>query len=618
NLLCLLAKVDRNELFMPGSILANLVKRARQVLLRLRERPSVAADECLLEHMLLYHGLIGSSPENQREFRDVRADILAAVEHKSVSTLAIALKLPPLWWEDKLNSVFSELPREKQALAGELLMGDSEELPENRPVSHSDWRVRSNAAILLGFLGFERANRVLPGLLNDTSNSGRMSFCYVARSLGKLQTEEGKQALAEQINHPEPWFRVDVIAALSLYPLAKVIEPIVKALQAERELKDYMAVAVAKNHLPMEFISSGNEQLLNGGCELVIGILQAASNTFSEEVVFDTRCPDCLEPLFDVALATSEPLPVAATLTLLDWLLLKAQAGAKVAPARLRPESGPSAATLASQIAQVSKSYMNTDVGEGLRRLLNRANFQTPEQLSSLRCTLQLAGRLRLSNLEPLLRKALQPDFPLLPELIEALGAIGETSTVNPLLALAESIVDLNERTQLPKSKQPVAEDHIREAKVYWTILGALRKFDSEEVVKFLLKATGDFAPDKRAQALTSLASVLANNEPLKARFALTNVIAEGLRDPSPLVQLAALKGAAASRCGTTVSDIVRLIDAQENTVSKEAFNALSELSKQGYSKEISELVRPKLKVQRQKHKKRQMEDLLAATSRAT
>jgi HEAT repeat protein len=611
----LLAEVDRNELFMSGSMLHNLVKRARQALLSLRERPSVAADEVVLEHMLLYHGLIGSSPENQREFRDVRSDTLAAIEHKSVSTLAIALKLAPLWWEDKLKSVFAELSEAKKALASELLIGYSEEVPENRPISHSDWRVRSNAAILLGFLGIETASKPLADLLSDTSDSGRMSFCYVSRSLGKLQTEEGKLALAQHVHNPEPWFRVDVAAALSCYPLAPVRAPVVNALKGERELKDYMAVAVARNHLPLEFISSGDEQLREGGCELVIGILQAASNTFSEDIVFETHLTECLMPLLDLALSKPDPLPVTATLNLLDWLLLKAQPGTK---ASFSTSNLTAPATLASQIAQVSKSYLNTDVMETLKALLNKANFQRPEQLSSLRCALQLAGRLQLRNTEPLLKKALKSNFPLLPELIETLGAIGEPTTIQPLLELAGSIVDLDERIQLPKSKQPVTEQSIRDAKIYWTILGALKKFESEEVVKFLLKATDDYAPDKRAQALSSLTAVLMKNEQLKARFDLTKVIGEGLRDPSPLVQLAALRGAALSGSASNISDIVRLIDAQENTVSKESFQALSELSRQGYAQEVSELVRPKLKQQRQEHKRRQIEELLSVTSRVT
>jgi hypothetical protein len=62
------------------------------------EKPDSLVEDYVLEHFLLYHGLVGSMPENQRQFDDIRADIRKALSERSSVQLCIALKLPPLWW----------------------------------------------------------------------------------------------------------------------------------------------------------------------------------------------------------------------------------------------------------------------------------------------------------------------------------------------------------------------------------------------------------------------------------------------------------------------------------------------------------------------------------------
>ena len=92
-----------------AGLLDTIAKRLRRVAFSFREKPQAKVDDYVLEHFLLYHGLVGSSPENQRAFRDVRQDIFLAIENKSSLQLGIALKVQPLWWEDKLQRIFKEL-----------------------------------------------------------------------------------------------------------------------------------------------------------------------------------------------------------------------------------------------------------------------------------------------------------------------------------------------------------------------------------------------------------------------------------------------------------------------------------------------------------------------------
>src|ERR1700733_9490666 len=128
-----------------ANLFAALVNRVRKVLFT--EKSTVQVEDLELEHLLLYHGLVGSSPENQRAYKDVRADILAALRNQSALQLGMALKLPPLYWEDKLKRIFSEVPaNERDAAVATLLPQTSESDWPNiaDPLGHTDWRTRAN------------------------------------------------------------------------------------------------------------------------------------------------------------------------------------------------------------------------------------------------------------------------------------------------------------------------------------------------------------------------------------------------------------------------------------------------------------------------------------------
>jgi hypothetical protein len=81
-----------------------MVRNLRKLAFGMKEQPTAAVEDFALEHFMLYHGLVGSSPENSRSFKDLRADLRDAVKHQSAVEMSIALKVPPLWWDDKLAS----------------------------------------------------------------------------------------------------------------------------------------------------------------------------------------------------------------------------------------------------------------------------------------------------------------------------------------------------------------------------------------------------------------------------------------------------------------------------------------------------------------------------------
>ena len=148
-----------------------------------RAEPDTKIDEFSLEHLMFYHGLVGSSAENQRKYRDIRADIREAVTRKSSRDLAIALKVPPLFWEDKLKKIFSELNASDLSESKALLFpsDENDSLPASAvPLRNEDWRVRANAAMLLAHFQIKEADTKLGKVLDDAASSESPAFGYVA------------------------------------------------------------------------------------------------------------------------------------------------------------------------------------------------------------------------------------------------------------------------------------------------------------------------------------------------------------------------------------------------------------------------------------------------------
>lgn len=628
----------------------------------LREKPAVKVDEYALEHLLLYHGLIGSSPDNQREWKDVKADILQAIQTKSAQALAITLKLPPLWWQDKLVKIFDQFTEGQCSDAVALLLTDSEDIDQNNrtpnPLTHEDWRVRANAAHILGFLKIDKAAAKLGALLDDTTDSGKLAFCHVAYALGKLRSEKGIAFLSKHITNEDGWCRVDAVGALAHYPYHSVASILAEALLREHELKDYMAVAVAKHHQPRLFFTVkvalptaaakgkatantslkawvaehpnyselSDERIKDAGSALILGLIDAAEHTFSHEVIVETQVPECLEALIELATTKQKPIAIAAAVSLINWL----SNNREVSPVGSAPSLGrgtpceavalstPSA-SLIEQLQVKKEKLTSQAIQDSILAYLeqNLPNEKTlpPESLLQLRQSIYLAGLLQIEAAEPLLAALLLPESNLLDEIIAALGAIAKKSSLSALINLADQIINRDERNSRTKSKQPVVEDDAKKATTYWDILKALANFPDKQAALFLLQATQDFAPDKRAQAVTSLSEVLAKMGTSLPVTDLDKVIGDALSDQSSLVQLAALSAAVMLHKGALIAKISRLLDAQENAVSKHALTALFELSNNGYKNEVSQLLQQRSKKERQEHKKKQIDDFLAQQS---
>ncbi len=580
-----------------ANLIAALVNRMRKVLFS--EKTKVQAEDLELEHLTLYHNLAGSSPDNQRHFKDVRADVLAAVRSRSALQLGIALKLSPLFWEDKLKQIFLEVNDLDRAgaLVALLPAGDGTPWPNlNDPLGHSDWRVRANAAMALAVLQAHEGLERMILSLNDTASSASSAFPHLANALTKLGGEEAKQALLPHLHSTEDWFVVDAVAALINWPLIEVGKALTETVLSMHPLTDYMCVSIARKIEPLTFLTSDNGLEQEGGCQIVAGLLEASKQTFTSDLLHETKVASCYPQIFKLVREKPTPLSMYALLkcaqTLNDESLYSPQ-----------PE-------FPSEVAALQTLAEEKNIAV-LRNCISAAITELPSsliELNRLRCAVRLLGALGLDETESLLR-FLPLDIGFKEDVIESLGSIGNNAAAPPLVKLANTIISLKERTELPKSQQPIAEDNPKQAKLYWRILQALGYLNTEMSIDFLLTACQDYAPDKRQQAMESLNLLHKSLSPAQKSNYLTTV-AQALDDSSAPVRVAALAAVAALHDQSHLDQILRLAGSQEVSISRQSFRTLKQLHQQG-DKTVAPAIQAKISSESDQFRRKRLTDLL-------
>lgn len=618
-------------------VLGKLVRTFRQLASGLNEKPRVEVDDYILEHFLLYHGLVGSSPENQRDYKDVRADILSAIKKRSSFDLAVALKIQPLFWEDKLKKILSEVKVDDREGAIATLMPPNDDgllPPSSDPLRHEDWRVRANAANILAFLEAREAVDRMVAALGDTVDNGKAAFCHVAYAVGRMGSERSRELLSKFTGVEEPWFRVDVAGALAQLQIGYAAETLAEAILIPNPLSDYVAVAVARKHNPHALLSHHKEIVQDAGCAIVTGLIQAASQTFSREVVEEARLHECYAGLVELAKSKKTPLRLKAVLTLIDWMQKNP----------CHEKDSPMAADL-----DEAKRLFVSESPEALRVFLkerdNRKEASGHQRLELQHCV-RLIGELGATGAEGGTERRAEEgpaketasggnlseelsgqllslldtctDSEILCAVVDSLAALKEQSAAPKLAKMVSTTISIEDRTGKNPSKQPLIEDADEAIRLYWHILKAFSRITSPQSVKLLLQATSDYAPDKREQALASL--IALHSEKLldaAAEKALLSRISEGLKDSSPPVRVAALAGA--DRCidaDHLIPEIVRLTDAKEISVARASADCLARLSARGRKAKVQEELQNKLRFESNQYKKDKLSELIARISK--
>ncbi len=568
-------------------MLAKWMKRASSLF---TEKPSVKVDDSGMEHFLVYHGLVGSSPENQREFKDVRADITSAVNRNNSHNLCINLKLAPLWWEEKLHRIFTELvenPSSADSALRTLLPAKSDdyEAQDYDPLRHQDWRVRANAALILANLKVDKAQDNIISALNATADNTTPAFCHISRALSAFRTDEAKAALAAFLDDNEPWIKVDVVSALSRWPLSSVSDLLKKAFSRHHDFIDYSAVALAKNHKPLEFLS-GDSDMANLGAALIVGLLDASQQTFSgnQEILTDAQIYQCLEPLTESLKSEPSALKLRAQVGLSRWL--ENNYGPLKADISDYPDRDAIAQAIALSDDQELRQKVVAEIEKSLLTLKSDDQFIS----SPLRHGLKLIGEIQLCETMNVLQSILGTPqaLPYRNEMVEALGLLKDPVAAPQLVKIARDLVNVNDRKLPPLSATSVLEPDIENSKTYWYILKALAYLASPESLELIIEATYDHAADKREEALASAVKIRAlGGAELDSKKEVDEAVARSLNDPSSQVRSQALKGVSQLDLSQNIDAVVKMINSQEVSVSRASFETLEALVAAGHKSAV-------------------------------
>ncbi|MFA7338844.1 MAG: HEAT repeat domain-containing protein [Candidatus Obscuribacterales bacterium] len=569
------------------TLLAKWLKRASTIF---SEKPDVKVDDFGLEHFLVYHGLVGTSPDNHREFKDVRADITSAVNRSNSHNLCINLKLAPLWWEDKLVRIFTEL---KEANSERMLAAllppksDDYEVHDYDPLRHQDWRVRANAALILADLQIAQAQEGVIRALAATADNTTPAFCHISRALAAFRTEEAKQALVQYLSNDEPWIKVDAVSALARWPIAEVGNEISSAFSQYHPFTDYAAVGVARQHKPLELLALDDEKLVDLGAALIVGLIEASKQTFSgaPEVLTEAGVHQCLPLLVNSLKAKPNALRLRALHQLTDWLddnypdQSTTEAQALIENKELREK-------VVAEIESLILALGTASANSATDTAIDNAKITS----SALRHGLKLTGEINLQENAQLLSSMVenQQALPYRNEMIEALGRLGNGQAAPQLVKLAKQLVNVESRTHMPLSASPILEADLEAANSYWYILKALAHLPHSESLEFLLLATGDYASDKREEALASAVKLCAASGFSGDKTAIKAAVSKALNDPSTQVRLQALEGVAKLNLEEQISAVTRMINAQEISVSKASFDTLASLVNSGHKSAVA------------------------------
>ncbi len=608
-------------------MLSRVLRVLRSISLAFKEsKVSAQTEEYVLEHFLLYHGLAGSRPDDERQLEDVRADIRQALQAGDSAQLEIAFKLAPLSWSERLETICLDLAVDYSAaglrrlISGISEPGQAQSAAGQRLLASSDWRVRANAALVLACLPGGGCGEALARSLDECrSDPLKPAFCHVIYALGREGSRFALETVAEHLNSDEPWFRVDAARALALWPLDKVEAALVGAILSCHQLSDYTAVAAARLKPAVQLLNANDQRTRQAGLELIAGVLEAASQTFRADIVLETGIYKTWPLLKKHVQGSNSPRLLRASLLMAGWLVENADMLPDSGSAGMHIDETGSPAELKAQAKDFLAAQPSVSTIEAVVAVLERFSQPTsmPGEIDTgeLRHALRLCVQLSIEKATASLEKLLHLESPLLEEVIHAVGQTARPLPEARLIELAKRLVDGMTPPAWQADEQTGRQEEA--ARSYLAILKALKRAASSEALAFLIEASADLAPERGQQALESMIDVAVgrrqqslSTEPDRAEIERT--LARALRDSSVEACLQAVAGAAALDFPGLLPEVARHLDSQAASLRQAASSALAQAATLGHKDEVRGLIKGKIAWQFNRFRRKHLRDLLS------
>ena len=404
---------------------------------------------------------------------------------------------------------------------------------------------------------------------------------YATQSLAKQNTTPSIQALVTALKDAEGWAKVDVVEAILALKQTQFHEIVLaSSLDHVPGLESYVAVPIYRAIPLASYLRNDNDVVprLSQQAALVIGQVLQDSMTLPRQgelpLILENDLPPIANALFEGA-RRSPTWQSALALHRLGLFLGRywgeASRGAIQDARILDPVYA-----IAPMMNEVER-WMN---GPG-RDVLLSSLADTHEDAFPL--VVKTLGELRdpratsvlLARLDDTRELVSREQALALATACETLARLGDRRSIAFMFQLLNRVVDINRRSQLSKQRDnlPSGDKEIPGSILYAAVLRASGQFGEREALESTLRATQDFDPYVRTQAIETLRRIDPRGEDMRSRLAAR----EALTDSRGTVVRAACQLVVQYRDGDAVPVLRNLID-MRNDLSPAAYDALRQL----------------------------------------
>ena len=406
---------------------------------------------------------------------------------------------------------------------------------------------------------------------------------YATQSLVKQSTTPSIQVLITALKDAEGWAKVDVVEGILALKLTQFHEIVLASgLDRTPGLESYVAVPIYRTIPLASYLRGGNEiaPRLSQQAALVFGQVLQDSMTLPKPdinelpIVLEKDVSALAHALFEGARRS----PTWQTALALHRLgLFLGRYWGEISRGALRDAAiiDPIYATV-PMMNEVER-WMN---GPGRDVLLSSLADANEEAFSPIAKTL---GELRdpratsvlLTRLDSTRTLTSREQAQSLATVCETLALLGDRRSIASMFQLLQRVVDTVGRSQLPKRRDNLAagDKDIPGSILYAAVLRASGQFGEHEALESILRATNDFDPYVRTQALEALKRIDPKAEDIRSRLAAR----EALNDPRDTVVRAACQLVVQYRDTDAIPVLRSLID-KGNDLSPVAYDTLRQL----------------------------------------
>ena len=492
--------------------------------------------------------LSASDPEVKKKLSELRTELTLLVTDlrwggqstKETAERTIPLlNLGPLQqWIPLLVPTILEIDR-----AGDLVpvwiniieQEDPVDLPSDaNPAETIIGRARRIAILMLGYYKTAEISELLGKLATDSRSS-----LYATRSLVKQATVAAMKALAVALRDSEGWAKVDVIDAFAIINQPRFYEiMLASGLDHANGLESYIAAPLFRT-IPLENYLRGGDNVvprLTQQAALVVSqVLQESMNNAggtSLPLIFEHDLPALTTALFEGAKSTQYWQLVIALHRL---GLLLGRYWAEISRGTIQNQRFVQQIYACLPMMPEIEHWMNIT---GRDVLWEALSYQEESFFPIIKILGELhdprTSQALIARLDTTTQLADRQHAILLGQICDMLVQLGDRRAVGSIRELVKRTVNIDARAIRGKRRDnlPVGNADIPGSIVYGAAIRTFAQFGDRSTLDFILRATNDFDPYVRTQALEALKSIDSQGEDASTRM----VVREALNDPRDTV----------------------------------------------------------------------------------